>query len=158
MDVIGLACLGIEMNNLSSPSAFALAYEVVFQNTAWSAIMSALSIYLPIRRLIPIEANRAYLGANTTIRTLLRQRIRERKPEIQESKEKVVPSLNGKDVLSMMIRERGQGDEIWTEDEMLGHVSISDMCGLILLTNASTINSSSISWQPVCRMEMEIEI
>jgi len=108
------------MNNLSSPSKFALAYEIVFKNTAWSAIMSALNIYLPIRKLIPIKANRDYLKANATIRSLLRQHIRKRRAEL-EGKDKT--SANDKDVLSLMI---SQGAEIWTEDEMLGHVSSTE--------------------------------
>ncbi|OQV00118.1 hypothetical protein CLAIMM_05656 [Cladophialophora immunda] len=119
LDIIGLACLGIQMNNLSSPSEFAMAYEKVFENTAWSAIMSALNIYLPIRSLIPIKTNRDYLNANATIRRLLRQHIRQRKVELEgQDKE----SSNGKDVLSIMIKERGTGAEIWDEDEMLGHL------------------------------------
>jgi len=122
LDIIGLAALGIRMNNLSSPSEFALAYERVFDNTPLSTIMSALNIYLPIRTLLPIKANRDYLKANATIRRLLRQHIRRRKAD-SEDKEKA--SAHDKDLLTVMIRERGQGDEIWTEDEMLGHVSLS---------------------------------
>ncbi|EXJ63356.1 uncharacterized protein A1O5_11677 [Cladophialophora psammophila CBS 110553] len=130
LDIITLACLGLRMHNMTEPSPFALAYAKVFENTPWSAIMHTLNVYIPIRKLVPVKANREFLQANQTVRDLLRQQIRNKRASL-EGKEKA--AITDKDLLALMIKERGQGAEIWTEDEMLGHVT-----KLILLSGHET--------------------
>lgn len=124
LDAIGLAALGCEFNNLTSPTDLSLAFEGVFgtERSTLFAIMSALNIYIPIRRLLPIKVNRDYLRANERIRQLLRERIRERKTEL--SFPNVEKSANTKDLLAVMIKECRGDKPSWSEDEMLNHVGL----------------------------------
>jgi hypothetical protein len=124
LDAIGLAALRCQFNNLSTPTEFALAFEDVFgmERPTMSAIMSTLTIYLPIRKFLPIKVNRDYLNANAKIRSLRRQHIRQRKRELADRKE---VSVTDTDLLAVMIREKSGGAHAWTEDEMLNHLSVA---------------------------------
>ena len=124
LDVITLACLGLRMHNLTEPSPFSVAYAKVFENTPWSAIMHALNVYVPIRKLIPVKSNREFLQANQSVKDLLREQIRSKKAALAGKKK---ADIKDKDLLALMIKERGQGEDIWTEDEMLGHVSLQHL-------------------------------
>lgn len=128
LDAIGLAALGCEFNNLETPSDLSLAFEGVFgtERSTLFTVMSILSIYMPIRRLLPIKVNRDYLRANERIRELLRQRIKQRKAEL--SSPTVDKSDTPKDLLGVMIHERNGGQSAWSEDEMLNHVLFPKAC------------------------------
>lgn len=145
LDIITLACLGLRMHNLTEPSPFALAYAKVFENTPWSASMHALNVYVPIRKILPVKSNREFLQANQAVKDLLRQQIRSKRAALA-GKEKA--AITDKDLLALMIKERGQGEDIWTEDEMLGHVSLQR---LQLRMNVSRTDVWKASQLHVCR-------
>ena len=121
LDAIGLAALGLQFNNLSDPTEFAKAFEEVFglETSPLRTIMAILNAYIPIRRLLPIKVNRDYLNANGEIRRLLRQQIRKRKRDLA-NKEKV--SETDTDLLTVMVKQKAEGVDPWSEDEMLNHV------------------------------------
>jgi cytochrome P450 len=121
LDIIGHAALGYELNSLSTSSVFADCYDTVFSASLLGNLITVIHHFVPIRWALPIKVNRDFVNANATIRRLLREHIRRRKHEISINKEGVVGEKH--DLLTLMIKEKVDVVDPWSEDEILGHVS-----------------------------------
>lgn len=121
LDIVGVAALGYELNSLSSSSILAESYEKIFEFvTPLQILISLVHRYIPIRRWLPLKANRDYVNANLEVRQRLRQHIRQRKQEFREGK--IRGEKSSRDLLTLMIEE---SKDTWSEDEMLGYVGAS---------------------------------
>ena len=147
LDAIGLAALGVHFNNIDAPTEFSLAFEDVFSQarSTVSVLMSVLNAYMPIRKLLPIKVNRDYLGANAKIRSLLVQHIRKRQQELAAMGKS---SENGKDLLTILIQGGVRGEQPWTEDEIVNHVSLLSVVILatVILTHIYSALELHGSW------------
>jgi len=118
---VGLAALGYELNSLSTSSALAESYEKIFEfATPLQILISVVHQYVPIRHLLPLEANQNFVRANEDVRRILRDHIRRRKREFREGL--VHGEKASRDLLTLMIEE---SKDTWSEDEMLGYVRFS---------------------------------
>ncbi|OCL03967.1 cytochrome P450 [Glonium stellatum] len=127
LDIIGLVVLGVELNSLSSSSSFAECYGRILNQSPVGQAISALNMFLPVRKWLPLKANRDFVKANQEVRRLLREAIRERKREIlEEEKTKSQFTVEGgRDLLTFMIYEKSQGENPWTDEDILGHPAAS---------------------------------
>ncbi len=88
LDVIGVAALGIELDNLSvagSSMNFFECYHETLGLSGFGALLTFLNCFVPLRWL-PIMANSRYLeatsGLKTMLRTVIQQRVRDLEPKI----------------------------------------------------------------------------
>jgi cytochrome P450 len=126
LDVIGVAALGVELDSISSSSSFQECYHRVFEQSTASQIISLMSMYLPVRRVLPFEANLGFVRANAEIRRMLREIIRQRIKQMEARGGKATKSSaeGDRDLLTFMIDEAYVSDHRWSEDDILGHVSL----------------------------------
>jgi len=150
MDITGVTVLGVKLDNLkskdpkyksvfavfesSTPGAYHLAfsfcthYHRILGQGPLSGFITSLNTAVPVRWLIPIEANRGYMFACEEIKRLTLECVHQRVREIQASKESGENSPHTKDVLSLIIEERktflGTHDEM-TDPEIADQVCLS---------------------------------
>ncbi|KAK4161030.1 cytochrome P450 [Cladorrhinum sp. PSN259] len=129
IDVIGVAVLGVELENLSSTDEsqkrwdFLPCYAVLFEQSPLSALLTFIDMAVPIRW-IPLKANRDFVGAGAQIRKMTAEVIQNRVQEVNEKAQSGTAS-GGNDLLTMMIEdmynlegEEGLGQD-YIVDEML---------------------------------------
>ena len=120
LDVVGVAALGYNLDALSTSCSLAESYEKIFECvTALQVLISVIHQYIPIRNFLPLKVNRDYVRANREVRRILREHIRLRKKEYRDGK--IHGEKASRDLLTLMIEE---SQDIWSEDEMLGFVSV----------------------------------
>jgi cytochrome P450 len=124
LDIIGLAVLGYELNSLSTSSALANHYNTVFASSKVGQIISVIHQAIPIRWALPIKANLDFINANAQVRVILREHIRRRKEEVARNPKSSPDDGIERDLLTLMIEEKLNVTDGWTEDEILGHVRI----------------------------------
>ncbi|KAF4448364.1 cytochrome P450 [Fusarium albosuccineum] len=116
--LIGLAALGYELNSLSTSSELAMYYAKIFEFvTPLQVAISFVNQFVPIRSVLPFEANRSYVDANAQVRRILREHIRHRRDEYHQGK--IKGEKASRDLLTLMIEE---SQDAWSEEEMLGYV------------------------------------
>ncbi|KEF51083.1 uncharacterized protein A1O9_12865 [Exophiala aquamarina CBS 119918] len=126
LDIIGIAVLGYQLDALTSHSAFSDAYNTMFELTPVGNMIAAVNAIVPVRSWLPLKANFEFVQAKKTVRTLLRQHIRRRKQEILDVKHSLDTENSHLDLLSLILKEKSEGLAQWTEDEILGNVTISN--------------------------------
>lgn len=115
---MGLACLGYELNSLSTSSQLAKCYEEMFEfATPMQIIINLIHRYIPIRPFLPFKANKTFVHATETIRKILRDHIKRRRREYHDGK--VQGEKASRDLLTLMIEE---SRDTMSEDEILGYV------------------------------------
>ncbi|KAK4445354.1 putative cytochrome p450 protein [Podospora aff. communis PSN243] len=113
LDIMGVFALGIELNNLDSPTVFEHCYKELFEQPVAGQILIAINAFFPIRWL-PIKVNRDFLHAKETVRSQLRTIVKERIADIREGRASVRKSATeADDLLTYLVREK------WKEDEIL---------------------------------------
>ncbi|KAH7110702.1 cytochrome P450 3A5 [Dactylonectria macrodidyma] len=118
LDIVGLAALGYELNSLSTSSELATHYSKIFEFvTPLQVAISFVNQFIPIRSVLPFEANRSYINANAQVRRILRRHIRQRRDEYRQGK--VEGEKASRDLLTLMIEE---SKDAWSEEEMLGYL------------------------------------
>ncbi|TVY19605.1 Cytochrome P450 monooxygenase FUM15 [Lachnellula arida] len=126
LDVIGLAVLGRELSALSVPSPFAEHYDTLFATSNVGNLIAVIHQAIPIRWALPIKVNRDFLHSRNQIRVLLLQHIRKRKEELalthNASTQDQSNSGSSRDLLTLMIEEKLDVSDGWTEDNILGHL------------------------------------
>ncbi|TVY92874.1 Cytochrome P450 monooxygenase [Lachnellula willkommii] len=126
LDVIGLAVLGRELSALSVPSPFAEHYDTLFATSNVGNLIAVIHQAIPIRWALPIKVNRDFLHSRNQIRVLLLQHIRKRKEELalthNASTQDQSNSGSSRDLLTLMIEEKLDVSDGWTEDDILGHL------------------------------------
>ena len=129
--MISLATLGIELESLYTTGLpFSELYRRIQDQDPAGITLSLINTFVPIRW-IPLKANRNFLDANKEVKQVLRETIRSRAIEVQnveyggQLKDTMVQFTEegSQDLLTFMLYERGPGEDRWSEDEILGHVS-----------------------------------
>lgn len=126
LDIIGSSALGYELNSLSSYSRFAEAYHTIWEFPALGLLIAFVNQYISIRPWLPLKVNRDFVRANSDVRGLISDQIRKRKREILEQGDVIDGDGKQRDLLTLMIEEKSEGPEPWTEVEILNHVSCSN--------------------------------
>ncbi|KAM5383714.1 hypothetical protein ACJZ2D_001703 [Fusarium nematophilum] len=118
LDIVGLAALGYELNSLSTSSDLATHYGKIFEFvTPLQVAISFVNQFVPIRSILPFEANRNYVNANAEVRRILREHIRQRRQEYRQGQ--IKGEKASRDLLTLMIEE---SKDAWSEEEMLGYL------------------------------------
>ncbi|KAI1425843.1 cytochrome P450 3A5 [Xylaria sp. FL1777] len=141
MDNIGLTVLGVDLDTL--PLSFQDLYSKVLHQGPMGQLLSAINAFVPIRRLVPLEANRKFIEANKNLRQMLREIIEKRKDDLANGTfEKEIGE--SRDLLTYMLEEselqrQQTGREPWSVDEIIGH--------LLNFTSAGhESTATSVSW------------
>lgn len=95
----------------------------MFDPSPLGALLWGLDTIIPVRWL-PLEANRLFLEATSTIRRLASEIIRIRMREMCLERDGLKEKVERRDLLTFMLEEEiGAGGQQWDEEELLGHVS-----------------------------------
>jgi len=129
MDTIGITVLGVELDTISSiyPLGFQELYGRVLHQGPLGQLIWVINAFIPIRRFVPLEANTGFIQANRDLRKMLGEIIEKRKIELDDGT--FNETMGGsRDLLTYMLEEsRAQrketGEEAWTVEEIIGHVS-----------------------------------
>lgn len=129
MDIIGLTGLGVELEELApNPQyGFHALYETVLHGGATSHLMTMLNVYVPLRKILPLEANRKFLRAKEGMNSMLGDIVRQRIADMSEGKSNPA-AASRRDLLSLMLEESMKaaektGKPLWSEDELISNVS-----------------------------------
>jgi hypothetical protein len=124
LDIIGLITLGKELDSFTANPSFHECYDLIFNQSSLSALITAVNTYIPLRSWLPLEANRSFVAANDEVKRLLRQQIRLRLKEMATTKmaEKKSSLPISRDVLMYLLEAPPSRQQPWTEDELLGYV------------------------------------
>lgn len=124
--MIGVAALGVELRNPVLGTTFYKCYNQIFDGPALGNVITLINSYVPIRWLLPIEANRGFVRATTEIRRLIRgfvqQRIRQLSVDRKDGNHEDDKDNISRDLLTYMIEERLLTNSGWTEDDIVEHV------------------------------------
>ncbi|KAI0835283.1 cytochrome P450 [Hypoxylon sp. FL0890] len=145
MDTIGVTVLGIELDTLSSmyPLGFQELYSRVLHQGALGQLIWVVNAFIPIRRIVPLEANHRFIQAITDLRKMLRDIIQKRRADLTDGTYKKEMG-ESRDLLTYMLEEaelrrQETGKEVWTVDDIIGH--------LLNFTSAGHESSATtISW------------
>jgi len=126
LDIIGLITLGKELDSFTAKPTFHQCYDLIFNQSSLSAIITAVNTYIPLRSWLPIEANRSFVTANDEVKRILRQQIRLRQKEMATARTAVKKSSLpiSRDVLMYLLEAPPSRQQQWTEDELLGYVCL----------------------------------
>ncbi|KAF2680332.1 cytochrome P450 [Lentithecium fluviatile CBS 122367] len=124
LDIIGLITLGKELDSLSAKPSFHECYDLIFNQSSLSSVITAINTYIPLRSWLPLEANRSFVAANNEVKRILRQQIRLREKEMATSK---IATKNSslpisRDVLTYLLEAPPSHQQQWTEDDLLGYL------------------------------------
>ncbi|KAI1103015.1 cytochrome P450 [Jackrogersella minutella] len=142
LDAIGVAALGIELENLRSEELkldFLQCYIRMLSQPPLSALISFIHVHIPIRRFIPLEANWGFMRAMRGVHSMLNQCIEERIRDIKSTDREKVGGTESRDLLTYMIEER----ELQTEE-----LSIADIRGHLqnFLSAGHETTSGALTW------------
>ncbi|KAF2178024.1 cytochrome P450 [Zopfia rhizophila CBS 207.26] len=144
LDIIGVFALGVELKNLSATTPFHENYYKVFNQDTLSQIITAINAYLPLRKWLPVEANRSFQQANAELCQRLLKIVRQRIVDIPNGDFIGVESggMVTKDLLTYMVEESVLGQspgKVWTEEHVLGQNFGGITCCLGHETMASSL-------------------
>jgi hypothetical protein len=126
LDIIGLITLGKELDSFTAKPSFHECYDIIFNQSSLSALITAVNTYIPLRNWLPLEANRSFVAANEEVKRILRQQIRLRQKEmattITAAKKSSLPI--SRDVLTYLLEAPPSRQQPWTEEELLGYVRL----------------------------------
>lgn len=125
MDNICLTVLGVELDTVSS--SFQELYAKVLHQGPLGQALSAINAFVPIRDLLPLEANKKFIDANRSLRQMLRDIIEKRNADLRNGTFKKMIG-ESRDLLTYILEEselqrQQTGREPWSMDEIIGHVS-----------------------------------
>lgn len=139
LDAIGVAALGVELENLRSEELkmdFLQCYFRMLAQPPLSALISFIHVHIPIRKLLPVEANWGFLRAMRGVHVMLDECIQERIAHVHSTDREKVGGTESRDLLTYMIEER---------QAAAGGLSIEDIRGHVSLDSASAIGKNIIS-------------
>ena len=117
------------MKNLSTETAtmdFMQCYERMLNQPPLSGLITFINVIVPIRWLLPIEANLGFVRASNQVRKLLLGVVRERIEALGDSSRSFSESEptqpTRRDILTFMLEEKYTGEDAWTENDILEHV------------------------------------
>jgi cytochrome P450 len=129
LDTIGVIALGIELDTLSStyPVGFRELYHTILNPSPMGQLVWVINSFIPIRSWLPLKANRQFVQANTDLRKMLRDIIQQRVRDLGDGTLKKEMG-ESRDLLTYMLEEaeierEKTGEQVWTEEDITGHVS-----------------------------------
>ncbi|KAK3316797.1 cytochrome P450 3A5 [Apodospora peruviana] len=166
LDVIGVAVLGVELDNLDTTTPFHECYGRIFDPGPIGQIMMGLNALVPVRW-IPVKENRLYKEATHTIDREVRKVIRERMSEFEAGQQQ-----NGgkgkterRDLLTFMLEEdvigptaSGAREEGWTEKNLLDHMMTFLAAGHETTATALTWATYVLTQHPDVQECLHVEI
>lgn len=106
MDTIGVTVLGIELKTLSTmyPFSFQELYSRVLHQSPLGQVIWVINAFVPIRRFVPLAANKRFVNAIKDLRNMLREIIEKRKDDLRDGtfKKEIGES---RDLLTYMLEE-----------------------------------------------------
>ncbi|KAI0854407.1 cytochrome P450 [Daldinia vernicosa] len=128
MDTIGVTVLGIELDTISSmyPLGFQELYDRVLHQGFLGQLISVINAFLPVRGIIPLEANRRFIQATADLRKMLQNIIQQRAADLANGTFKREKG-ESRDLLTYMLEEaemrrQETGKDIWSINDIIGHL------------------------------------
>ncbi|KAK6954157.1 hypothetical protein Daesc_004119 [Daldinia eschscholtzii] len=128
MDTIGVTVLGIELDTISStyPLGFQELYDCVLHQGFLGQLIWVINAFLPIRSIVPLEANRKFVQTTTDLRKMLREIIQQRATDLANGTFKREKG-ESRDLLTYMLEEaelrrQETGKDIWSVNDIIGHL------------------------------------
>ncbi|KAK1753620.1 cytochrome P450 [Echria macrotheca] len=142
LDIIGIAALGVNLQNLETPTPFHESYTHVFDPPPLGQALLALNAFVPIRW-IPLAENLQFERANAEIHRLVLKIVRDRTAKVlagkEEGGEAEKETQERRDLLTYIIEETYATENPWTEEEIVGH-----MLNMIAAGHETT--ASALQW------------
>ncbi|KAM7197450.1 cytochrome P450 [Naviculisporaceae sp. PSN 640] len=160
LDVAGFGILGVELDNLKSSDPkynFISSYRTVLMPSPLGALITAIDTLVPIRKLLPIEANLSYIRAPRTIREMITQVVHDRITEVERGEfTNNKDALKGRDVLTMVAQHR-QNTKDLRNDEFISEGGIVDHILNFFGAGFETVSSMSAWSSYVMATRQDIE-
>ncbi|KAI1633896.1 cytochrome P450 [Biscogniauxia mediterranea] len=128
MDTIGLTILGVRLETLSSayPVGFRELYSRMLHQGPVGSLVGVVNAFVPVRRFLPLEANRRFLRAKRDLRTMLSDIIEKRAAALADGTFRQETG-ESRDILTYMLEEaevqrKETGEEVWTVEDIVGHL------------------------------------
>lgn len=121
LDIIGVAALGVDLQNLETPTPFHESFQRIFDPSPLGQVLLLLNAFIPVRW-IPLAENRHYKKAHADFHSVSREIIRERVRELTSAGELNAAKTTRRDLLTYMVQETYATKNPWTEEDLLGHV------------------------------------
>ncbi|KAI0380858.1 cytochrome P450 [Hypomontagnella monticulosa] len=128
MDTIGVTVLGIELDTIASiyPQGFQELYGQILHQGPIGQLLMVINAVIPIRSIVPLDANRKFLKANNDLRKMLRDIIHKRAADLADGTFKKEMG-ESRDILTYMLEEaelrrQETRKEVWSADDIIGHL------------------------------------
>ncbi|KAI0135255.1 cytochrome P450 [Daldinia grandis] len=128
MDTIGVTVLGIELDTLSSmyPLGFQELFDRVLHQGFLGQLIWVINAFLPVRGVIPLEANRKFIQTTADLRKMLEDIIQQRMADLANGTFKREKG-ESRDLLTYMLEEaelrrQETGKDIWSINDIIGHL------------------------------------
>ncbi|KAI1370556.1 cytochrome P450 [Hypoxylon crocopeplum] len=161
LDAIGVAALGVELENLRSEELkmdFLECYFRMLAQPPLSALISFIHVHIPIRKIIPIEANWGFIRAMRGVHSMLDQCISQRIRDVQSTDREKVGGTESRDLLTYMIEEREAQSEDLTIGEIRGHLQNFLSAGHETTSGALTWASYVLATNPDIQDKLRDEV
>ncbi|OTA92454.1 hypothetical protein M434DRAFT_396436 [Hypoxylon sp. CO27-5] len=161
LDAIGVAALGIELENLRSEELkldFLQCYFRMLAQPPLSALISFIHVHIPIRKFIPLEANWGFVRAMRGVHSMLNQCIEERIRDLKSTDREKVGGTESRDLLTYMIEEREALGEELTIADIRGHLQNFLSAGHETTSGALTWASYVLATRPDIQDKLRDEV
>ncbi|KAH9993277.1 cytochrome P450 [Xylariaceae sp. FL0662B] len=161
LDSIGVAALGVELENLRSEELkmdFLQCYIRMLAQSPLSALISFIHVHIPIRRFIPIEANRGFVRASRGVRIMLTRCIEDRIRDVRLADKEKAAGFESRDLLTYMVEEREACGGELTIDDIRGHLLNFLSAGHETTSGALTWASYVLATRPDVQAKLRAEI
>ncbi|KAI1136470.1 cytochrome P450 [Hypoxylon sp. FL0543] len=161
LDAIGVAALGIELENLRSEELkldFLQCYFRMLAQPPLSALISFIHVHVPIRKFIPLEANWGFMRAMRGVHSMLNQCIEERIRDVKSADREKVGGTESRDLLTYMIEEREASAEELTIADIRGHLQNFLSAGHETTSGALTWASYVLATRPDIQDKLRDEV
>ncbi|KAI6083023.1 cytochrome P450 [Hypoxylon rubiginosum] len=161
LDAIGVAALGVELENLRSEELkldFLQCYFRMLSQPPLSALISFIHVNVPIRKFIPLEANWGFVRASGGVRTMLDRCIEERIREVKSTDREKAGGPESRDLLTYMIEEREAHNDELTIADIRGHLQNFLSAGHETTSGALTWASYVLATRPDIQDKLRDEV
>ncbi|KAL7619864.1 hypothetical protein AAE478_010410 [Parahypoxylon ruwenzoriense] len=161
LDAIGVAALGVELENLRSEELkmdFLECYFRMLAQPPLSALISFIHVHIPIRRFIPLEANWGFIRAMRGVHTMLDQCIEQRIRDLKSTDREKVGGTESRDLLTYMIEERETHNGELTIADIRGHLQNFLSAGHETTSGALTWASFVLATKPEIQDKLRAEV
>lgn len=161
LDAIGVAALGVELENLRSEELkmdFLQCYFRMLAQPPLSALISFIHVHIPIRKLLPVEANWGFLRAMRGVHVMLDECIQERIAHVHSTDREKVGGTESRDLLTYMIEERQAAAGGLSIEDIRGHLQNFLSAGHETTSGALTWASYVLATRPDVQTKLRDEV